>query len=163
MVLRDECAQNCGPGAVAAPPRDAKVLICRESSSQELSGASRDRTDDLLHAIHAVISVHLARFPCKLPGYRPTADLRKPADLGSNRLGLGPRTDPWTQTRRISCRQLRSIGHRSSMVASVIEAVCRNEVDQLSPPPASSSPRGTGQGAAAQHRKRGVTGPFPDR
>jgi hypothetical protein len=31
MVLRDECVQNCCPGAVAAPPRDAKVLICRET------------------------------------------------------------------------------------------------------------------------------------
>jgi hypothetical protein len=58
IVLRDDCVQNCGPGAVAAPPRDTKVLVCRENSSRVLngarSGASRDRTGDLLHAMQAL-------------------------------------------------------------------------------------------------------------
>ena len=61
-------------------------------------GARGTRTPDLLGAIHHPVSAYLARFPCIYAGYKLSDNRRKPADLGSIRLGLGPRAGPWTQT-----------------------------------------------------------------
>ena len=58
-------------------------------------GANRDRTGDLLLANREHSKLQIARFPCKfvVSGCRP--EMRKPADSGSIRLGLGPRAAPW--------------------------------------------------------------------
>jgi hypothetical protein len=58
-------------------------------------GANRDRTGDLLLAKQEHSKLKIARFPCKLAISGGRAYMRKPAGLGSIRLGLGPRAAPW--------------------------------------------------------------------
>jgi hypothetical protein len=84
------------------------------------NGASRTRTGDLLGAIQEVIFAYLARFPCICAGCRLSDDRRKPADLGSIRLGLGPRRAPMDpNTEADLVRQL----HRPSRLCDTRQGV----------------------------------------
>jgi hypothetical protein len=81
---------------LVSPPSDfgPSADISRSSEFGSNTGENDDgrggfRTCDLSRVNKYLTSADLARFPCKSALCRSRADLRKPADLGSIRLGLG--------------------------------------------------------------------------
>lgn len=83
------------PSGTGGGSEGSEPVTDGDPTGDSVDGRGGFRACDLSRVKKNPTSDDLARIPCKAAVSRSHAALRKPADLGSFRLGLGPWAAPW--------------------------------------------------------------------